>query len=206
MTFLLHFFLGFVSSFLGTLTPSMLNMTAVKISLDKSRTEAIKFAVGVSIIVLAQAYVAILFTKYLRENPTFVHSLQKIASVIFIALSVYFYTQSKKDKLPKKKVQQRAKNSFVIGVLLSSLNMFSIPFYCGVTTAFDVAGWLQFNQNNILIFVVGSAIGTFTLLSIYANFAKKIRYKSKNISKNLNLILSILAGILGIFTIINLLV
>jgi len=205
MTLGLHFFLGFISSFLGTLTPSMLNMTAVKISLQKSKTEAVKFAIGVSVIVLIQAYVAILFTKYLRENPTFVQSLQKIAAVIFIGLSIYFYTQSKKDKLPKKKVQQTAKNSFVIGVLLSGLNMFSIPFYCGVTTAFDVAGWLQFNQNNILIFVVGSAIGTFTLLSLYARFASKIQKKSKGVAKNLNFILSLLTGVLGVVTILNLL-
>jgi len=199
----LHFFLGFISSFLGTLTPSMLNMTAVKISLQKSKKEAIKYAIGVSVVVLIQAYIAILFTKYLRENPTFVASLQKIAAVIFIGLSIYFYTQSKKDKLPKKEVQQTAKNSFVIGVLLSGLNMFSIPFYCGVTTAFNVAGWLQFNQNNIMVFVLGSAIGTFTLLSLYARFATKIQTKSKGVTKNLNFILSLLTGILGVVTIVN---
>lgn len=205
MTLGLHFFLGFISSFLGTLTPSMLNMTAVKISLQKSKIEAVKFAVGVSVIVLIQAYVAILFTKYLRENPTFVNSLQKMAAVIFIILSFYFYKQSKKEKSPQKEVNQTAKNSFAIGVLLSALNMFSIPFYCGVTTAFDVAGWLQFNQNNILVFVLGSAIGTFALLTMYARFAASIQKKSKGLTKNLNVVLSMLTGVLGGVTIINLL-
>ena len=66
--------LGFMTSFLGTLTPSMLNMTAAKISLNKSKTDAIKFAIGVSIVVLLQVYVAILFTKFLRGNPGFVQT------------------------------------------------------------------------------------------------------------------------------------
>ncbi len=206
MTLAIHFFLGFFTSFLGTLTPSMLNMTAVKISLNKNKTEAIKYAIGVSLIVLVQAYIAILFTKYLRENPTFVASLQKMAAVIFIVLSFYFYNQTKKEKSAKKRTKETTKNSFAIGLLLSALNMFSIPFYCGVTTAFDVAGWLQFSQSNIIFFVIGSALGTFSLLLIYTKFADKIQSKSKGLTKNLNLVLSILTGVLGVFTIVNLFV
>ena len=203
MTLVFHFILGFITSFLGTLTPSMLNMTAAKISLHKSKFDAIKFAIGVSIVVFLQAYIAILFTKFLRGNPDFVQSLQKIAMVIFALLSFYFYRQFKKDKAPTEAVKDKAGNSFVVGLLLSALNMFSIPFYCGVTTALDVAGWLQFSQQNILIFVVGSALGTFALLYMYANFAKVIQLKSKGLAKNLNLILSILTGVLAVITFIK---
>jgi threonine/homoserine/homoserine lactone efflux protein len=201
----LHFVLGFVTSYLGTLTPSMLNMTAVKISLNKSKADAIRFATGVSIVVLLQAYIAILFTKFLRDNPDFVHALQKIAAVIFIVLSFYFYRQSKKDKDPKDSVKEKAGNSFVGGLLLSALNMFSIPFYCGVTTALDVVGWFQFSQKNIMLFVIGSALGTFVLLFMYANYAKLIQSKSKVLAKNLNIILSILTGVLALVTLFNLL-
>ncbi len=205
MSLVLHFILGFITSFLGTLTPSMLNMTAAKISLNKSKSDAVKFAIGVSIVVLLQAYIAVLFTKFLRSNPDFVQSLQKIAIVIFALLSFYFYRQSKKDKVPTESIKEKAGNSFSVGLLLSSLNMFSIPFYCGVTTALDVAGWLQFSQQNIIIFVFGSALGTFTLLYMYANFAKTIQLKSKGLAKNLNLILSILTGVLAFFTLISIL-
>ncbi len=203
MSLVLHFILGFITSFLGTLTPSMLNMTAAKISLNKSKSDAVKFAIGVSIVVLLQAYIAVLFTKFLRSNPDFVQSLQKIAIVIFALLSFYFYRQSKKDKVPTESIKEKAGNSFSVGLLLSSLNMFSIPFYCGVTTALDVAGWLQFSQQNIIIFVFGSALGTFSLLYMYANFAKTIQLKSKGLAKNLNLILSILTGVLAFITLIS---
>ncbi|MCF6181461.1 LysE family transporter [Lutibacter sp.] len=202
MSITIHFLLGFITSFLGTLTPSMLNMTTAKISLTKSKADAIKFAIGVSLVVLIQVYVAILFTKFLRNNPAFVQSLQKIAMVIFAGLSFYFYRESKKQK--EATYKERAGNSFVVGLLLSALNMFSIPFYCGVTTALDVAGWLKFSQFNILIFVIGSALGTFTLLAMYASYAKIIQAKAKGLAKNLNLILSILTGVLALFTLLKL--
>lgn len=71
MILILHLILGFITSFLGTITPSMLNMTTVKISLDKSKNEAVKFATGVSIVVLAQVYVAILLVSNLVKTMHF---------------------------------------------------------------------------------------------------------------------------------------
>ncbi len=195
-----HFTLGFFSSYFGSLTPSMLNMTAAKISINKGKNSAIQFATGVSIVVFIQAYIAVIFTRFLRSNPWFLHLLQQIAVVIFLFLSYYFYKQFKKDKIEIKETKQASKNSFVIGLILSSLNMFSIPFYCGITTAFDGAGWLHFSQIYIITFVIGSAIGTFVLLFTYLQFAQTIAAKSKTLAKNLHLILSFLTGILALIT------
>jgi threonine/homoserine/homoserine lactone efflux protein len=161
MLLIIHFFLGTISSFLGSLAPSMLNMTAAKISLKSGKNDAKKFALGASLVVFIQAYIAILFTKYLKTNPSFIQVLQQIALVIFIFLTVYFYRQYKTDKNPNNEIKQGYKNSFIIGLFLSSLNMFSIPFYCGITTALDVIGWLEFSTQYIISFVVGSTIGPF---------------------------------------------
>jgi len=203
MSLILPFILGFTTSLIGNLIPSMLNMTAAKISLNKSKSDAIKFALGVSIVVMLQAYIAILFTKFLNENPNFLNSLQEIAIVIFALLSFYFYRQYKKDKNPREKNKEKAGNNFMLGLLLSTLNMFAIPYYCAVTTALNVAGWLQFSQQNVMIFVVGSGLGTFLLLFLYANYARIFQLKSKGLTKNLDLVLSILTGILAIITLIK---
>lgn len=201
---ILHFMLGFITSFLGSISPSLLNMNAAKVSINKGKFEAVKFSIGVSIVVLLQAYIAILFTKFLNDNPNFIVSLQKIAVVIFLLLSLYFYLEFKKDKKPNENFKEKAGNSFLIGLLLSTLNMFAIPFYFGVTRALDVAGWLQFSQQNILAFVIGSALGTFIMLYFYANYATIIELKSKVLAKNLNLVLSILTAAVAIITIIKL--
>ncbi len=185
------------------IAPSMLNMTTVKISIERGKVDAVKFALGVSIIVLAQAYIAVFFTKFLNENPYFIQILQKIAVVVFILLSIYFYRNYKKETNNTSEFKQKCKDTFVTGLFLSVLNMFAIPFYYGITTLLDNFGWLELSQNNIFLFVIGSAIGTFMLLYSYSNFTKLIQVKSKKTSNKLNLILSILTGILALFNLIK---
>ncbi len=186
------------------LAPSMLNITSVKISIERGKINATKFALGVSIIVLVQAYVAVYFTKYLKENPDFIQILQKIALVIFVLLSMYFYREFKKENKNTSEFKQKCKDTFLIGLLLSLLNMFAIPFYYGITMVLNKAGWLQLSQNNILLFVIGSAIGTFMLLYSYSSFAKFIQGKSKKTSNKLDLILSFLTGFLALVTLVKL--
>ena len=81
--------------------------------------------------------------------------------------------------------------------------MFSIPFYCGITTAMDSLGWFRFTQSYILMFVIGSTIGTFLLLYVYLNYATFLQSKAKGLTKNMNLILAILTGVLAILTMVK---
>ena len=62
------FLLGFVFSFLGYTLPGVLNMTALKISLNKGKKEFIQFSLGASLIVLIQAYISISINKYISNN------------------------------------------------------------------------------------------------------------------------------------------
>ncbi len=203
MLLLSHFFLGMITSFTGMIAPSMLNMMTVKITTQHSRKMAMQFAFGVTVVVLPQASLAVLFTAYLRENAVFIVVLQKVSAVIFLILSVYFWTLSRKEKRQETVSKPPRKNTFWSGIALSFLNMFSIPFYCGVTTSLDALGWFSFQQAAISWFVIGSAIGTLLLLFVYASFAKRIMKKATILSKNMNLILSILTGVLGVFTLIS---
>jgi len=203
MTLLLPFIFGFSTSFLGMVFPSMLNMTTVKISMERGKLNAIKFALGVSTITLLQAYVAVFFTKFLKENPDFIITLQKVALVIFAMLSFYFYKEFKKENKNASEFKQKCKDTFLVGLFLSALNMFAIPFYYGITTVLNNFGWMKLSQNNILLFVIGSAIGTFMILYSYSNFARVLNKKDKLKSNKLSLVLSILTGVLALVTLVK---
>jgi threonine/homoserine/homoserine lactone efflux protein len=205
MALLLHFFFGFSTSFLGMITPGMLNMTAVRISLEKSRKDALKFTFGVSLVVFAQAYLAVLFTRYFSGHPSFIETLKKIAAVVFLFLSIYFYRQYRRNKDRKDQKEKIYKNSFKTGLTLSLLNMFAIPFYYWVTTVLDVAGVLQFSPLYIFFFVTGSTSGTFLLLNTYSKYARRIQIPKKRKSNDINLILSILTGLISILTLFKIL-
>ncbi len=205
MSLIIHFAIGFITSFIGTTPPSMLNMTTAKISLERTKTEGSKFALGVSIIVLIQAYIAVLLARYIHNSENFEWYIKITGIIIFIFLSVYFFLQASKERKQKDPPEYSKKSSLLIGVIFSSLNMFAIPFYCGVSSALNMFGWIKFNQINIIFFVVGSALGTYSLLHIYASSAVKIQHKASLITKNLNYILSVLTAIMALVTLINIL-
>lgn len=203
MGLILHFLLGLTISFVGTIPPSMLNMTAAKISIEQTKREGLKFALGVSMVVFAQAYTAILAAKYIHNNADFEWYITVFGIFIFALLSIYFFIQAKKEK--KSNYSFKVKNSFRTGVFLAALNMFAIPFYFGVGSALNTSGWINFEKSSIIIFVLGSAIGTYALLYIYAQLAVKIREKASTLTKNLNYILSILTGVVAIISLLKVL-
>ena len=61
--------LGFVTSYIGYMSPSMLNITASKIRLEKNKSEARKFIFGVLLIVVFQLFLAVKLASFLNEFP-----------------------------------------------------------------------------------------------------------------------------------------
>ena len=198
------FFLGFFFSFTGSITPSMLNMTAIRISLEKGAEGAKKYALGVSIAAIPQVVIAVILTKYIAENPTILETLEKVGIVIFIGLSYYFYNESKKGKIKTESLKSKKENPFLIGITLSFLNMFAIPFFCGIIVALDLFELFSFEVFPILFFILGTIFGTFCILFVYARFANIIQQKTGKLTKDINIILSVLTALVALITFIKL--
>jgi len=206
MTLFLVFILGLISAFVGLIPPSMLNMTAVKISTANGRKKAEIFAVGASVTVFFQATVALLITKLLKENQFLLIYVKEVAAVIFIILSVYFLKKGLSERKENYSPKQHIKNNFTVGLLLSFLNMFAVPYYCGVGASLDMMGLLDFSRKTILAFVTGATLGTFLILFVYIFTAQKVSKKIQPMTKNINFILAFITGSLGIITLFNLFV
>ena len=205
MVTVLHFILGFITSFLGSIFPSMLSMTVVKISIQESQKKAFNFALGVSSIVIFQAYIAVGFSKILLENPFYLQTIQQIGTIIFAGLSIFFFWQASKAKKQQEFKNSSKSKGFLLGVLFSTLNMFAIPFYFGVTSSLVMMNWYNFNPTNNLLFVLGSAVGTFLLLFLYAFLAKKIEYKAQMLAEKLDLFLGIITGLVFVINLADIL-
>ena len=200
-----HFLIGFIMSFLGTLFPSMLNMTSVKISIKETQKKALYFSAGVSLIVIIQAYIAVGFSKILLDNPRYLIVLQQVGTIVFIGLSVFFFNNVRKQKKKQLKNNSRKGKGFLSGILLSSLNMFAIPFYFGVTSFLVMMQWYEFTLVNNIFFVLGSALGTFSILFLYAYLAKKIENQMEYLANQMDLVLGIITGLIVIINVIDVL-
>ena len=204
MIFISLFFFGFISSFTGSITPSMLNMTALKVSLEKGTEAANKYALGVSLVAIPQVVIAVILTKYIAENPTILDTLEKAGLIVFLALSYYFFTESKKGKAKVVAITSKKENPFLTGVTLSLLNMFAIPFFCGIIVALDLFKLFSFETLPILFFILGTVIGTFCILFLYGKFAKTIQQKTGKLTKDINIVLSILTALVAVIAFIKL--
>ena len=201
------FLLGFLISFLGYTPPSVLNMTALKIKLKGNHKDFNHFVFGVLLIVLLQACFSVYLTKHISKHPDFLELLEKAGIVVLFALSIYFFKENKKErKKDEEREEKNKKNSFFAGILLSSLNVFAIPFFCGSTALLVALKLMNFNKTSIFIFVIGSVIGTFYILFLYGKFANKIQEKTGNMTNKINLFLCLITAFFATLGLLKLII
>jgi threonine/homoserine/homoserine lactone efflux protein len=205
MALILPFFLGFIVAAIGITPPGLINMTAAKVSLKDGKIEAIFFAIGATIIVFFQTFLALLFADFINDNPEVINRLQEIGLFIFIALTIYFFWKAKRPKVPKEEMKVRSKtNRFFLGMLLSALNLFPIPYYVFVSITLSTYGYFYFIESFIYAFVVGVVAGSFLVFYFYILFFKKRDSKSSFLMNNGNYIIGTITGLVSILTLFKL--
>ncbi|MBF4470726.1 MULTISPECIES: LysE family transporter [Flavobacterium] len=205
MTLLLPFFLGFIVAAIGITPPGLINMTAAKVSLKDGRTEAVFFAAGATVIVFFQTFSALLFANFINSHPDVINKLQEIGLFIFIGLTVYFFWKAKRPKLTKAETKIRSKtNRFFLGMLLSALNLFPIPYYVFVSITLAAYGYFYFVESFIYAFVMGVVAGSFLVFYLYIVYFKKREAKSSFLLNNGNYIIGTLTGLVSIVTLFKL--
>ncbi len=198
------FFATFSAAFMATVPPGLLNMNAAKISVKKGKLNALMFATGVCIIVMLQAYIGVLISKFLYNNPVVIDTLLKIALIVFAVFAVYFFIVARKNREKKiKMVNVSKKSSFFKGMFLASLNLLAIPYYSGLNAAWNASGWINFEWQDIAVFMLAAGLGTFAMLYMYIIYFNKLESKSDRFSKYSDYILSVLMMILVVITFIR---
>ena len=96
--------LGFTIAALGILPPGLINMTAAKVSVVDGRNQAISFAIGATVIVLFQTYVAIQFAKFISSRHDIITLLQEIGLYLFLAITIFLFWTAKKPKKEKQEI------------------------------------------------------------------------------------------------------
>lgn len=207
MAYLAPLISGFIAAAIGIIPPGLINMTAAKINLKEGKKNALWFVIGAVLVIFFQVYVAVLFARVIDNRPDVVTLLREVGFVIFSILTIYFLFIAKEPKTKKKsKIKKSSKKSrFFLGMLLSGLNFFPIPYYVVVSIALASYNLFVFENTIIFTFVLGSVLGSFAVLYSYIAFFGRIEKKTDYLMRNMNTIIGSITGLVAIATLFNIL-
>lgn len=204
MNYITPLFFGFISAIIAIIPPGLINMTAAKVNHKEGKRNALWFVLGAILVICFQVFFAILFAKIINRRPDLVVLLREIGFGIFTALTIYFLLIAKQPKGKSKKLKSKSKTKrFFLGMLLSALNFFPIPYYVFISILLASYKLFSFETTSILIFVNGVVIGSFLVFYFYISFFNRIENKQDYIMKNMNTIIGSITGLIAIITLIN---
>ena len=206
----LSFILGFSTAAIGTSLPGLLNMTAVKVYNQDGRTRALWFSFGAATIIFFQTLLAVFFARFINQRADISNLLQEIGFGLFLILTVVFFYLAFKKKpiVPKKKeeIKLRSKSSrYFLGVLLSVLNLFPIPYYVFISVTLASYQYFQFETQFIYTFSLATSIAAFLVFYGYITFFEKLQNKTKWLQQNINFIIGSVTFVIMLLTLIKLL-
>jgi threonine/homoserine/homoserine lactone efflux protein len=204
MNYITPLFFGFISAFIGIIPPGLINMTAAKVNHKEGKRNALWFVFGALIVICVQVFFSILFAKIINRRPDLVTLLREIGFCIFTALTIYFLWIAKAPKSKPKKLKKNSKTKrFFLGMLLSALNSFPIPYYVFLSISLASYQLFSFDTTSILIFVNGVLLGSFLVFYLYISFFDRMETKRDYIMRNMNTIIGSITGLISVITLIN---
>ena len=109
-------------------------------------------------------------------------------------------------KQPKPNIDANVRSKhrrFFQGMLLSSLNVFPIPYQAYMTLTLSSFGLLSFKTYSVISYVAGATTGTFVMLYIYIFFFDKIKNEKWTSQKSMNYTIGFITGMIAVVTLIN---
>jgi len=206
MNLIISLFSGFISAFIGITPPGLLNMTAAKVGMKEGKRNAFWFVFGAIVVIFFQVYIAVLFARIINVRPDIILLLREVGFVIFSVLTVYFLWIAKQPKIKKAKIKKHSKKGrFFMGMLLSGLNFFPIPYYVFVSVSLYSYAVFTFDVASVFTFVSGAVLGSVVVFYCYVSFFKKIEKKADYLLRNMNTIIGSITGLVSVITLVNIL-
>ncbi len=161
MPYIKVFFWGMIISFLGTLAPSPLNITAMQISVHESIAIATYFSLGTILTEIIYVRLCLVGVNWLRKQKIIFRWFEWITFFLILALSIGSFIAASKSHATQNVILDNNINRFLLGMLMSALTPMHIPFWIGWSTILFTKKILKADNTTYYIYITGVAIGTF---------------------------------------------
>ncbi len=185
---LLTFFIGLIANFVGYIPPGNINLTVVRITINRGLKQALQFIISFSCVEFFFTYFIMHAARWLSAQVKLDVVIDWIMVVLFGVLGTITWLNRK--KAPKTNVSEH--DSIKYGILLGFLNPMQVPFWMITGTYLITHQWILDGRIDLIIFSIGSAGGAFLCLFLYAKFAKFIQGKFALSTRVINTAIAIL--------------
>lgn len=187
--FIRIFFTGMFISFLGALPLGTLNVTAMQISIYENYRNAIKFALGASIVEIAYVRLSLTGIDWVMRNQTLFYILEWATVGLFIILAISSFIAAGKPRGNDKNIVLQNKASrFLLGLGMSAFNPVQIPFWFIWSTYLLSNKVLLPTEWYFNIYIIGIGIGTLLGMAIFIYAGKWIVNRLQASHKIINIV------------------
>jgi threonine/homoserine/homoserine lactone efflux protein len=178
MDLLFVFLLGFVVSFVGSIPPAGVNLTAIRISMEQAKPQALWFSLGAIIVEGILCFGSLRFASFIASHQEIDFWIKWIAVPVFLIMGIAALLPSSASTadLEVKEIKKNHwwKTNFTYGMFVCVINPMQIPFWLAYGTYFYSNGWLPYDLLSTLMFVIGAIGGTYLLLYLFVAYAAKV--------------------------------
>lgn len=186
MDFILFFIVAAIS-FAGSIHIGAVNMAVVQTTLNRNLSAGMLVAIGGSIPEFIYSFLALKGLFFIQENQAIIDFINLLIIPVFLVVGLFYLFKKDNNSVDEKTLAGNGKISFFKGFSLGMLNPQLLPFW------FFMLVYLSkyFIINDLAAryaFVLGTGVGAFGILSIFAftahRFDKQIKVFLRRYSIN----------------------
>lgn len=204
----LTFLLGIIVNALGYIPPGNINLTVAQLAINKGMRQVWYFILSFSFVEIFFTFGMMRFARWAMSdiNPDEAVNTVRLGTwvdcfmiVMFLVMGTITWRNRKKELKTNAKEDKRS-GSVLYGLILGVLNPVQIPFWLFSGNYVILHQWIKTDYLSLVIFSLGSGVGSALALYLYAHFATFIQEKfalsSLVINKSIAIFLYVLAAYL----------
>ncbi|MEJ5994553.1 LysE family transporter [Pedobacter sp. Du54] len=209
---LLTFVIGIVLNAMGYIPPGNINLTVAQLTINKGMRQALYFILSFSCVEVCFTFGMMRFARWISSDVSLDSNISEVrlgtyvdAFMIMLFIVMGTITWVNRKKIPKTRAEDNRsrKGSVFYGMLLGVLNPVQIPFWLFFGNYVILHDWIQTNYLSLVIFSIGSGLGSALALYGYAHFAKYIQEKFALSSHLINRSIALFLFALALYLVIK---
>lgn len=208
---LLTLMIGIVLNALGYIPPGNINLTVAQLTINRGMRQAWYFILSFSIVEVFFTFGMMRFARWISSDVNIDANISEVsvgtyvdAFMILLFVVIGTITWVNRKKPAKKKTDNSSrKGSLFYGMLLGILNPVQIPFWLFFGNYVILHDWIQTDYLSLVVFSLGSGVGSAIALYGYAHFSRYIQEKFALSSHLINRSIALFLFALALYLVIK---